>query len=63
MALKQITSKEDKSEDRVPCPRCGEKALIIEGRFIRWLTCPSCKFKKLIEKEDENTKVKIVSLK
>ena len=61
MALKQITP--PKEEDKLVCPRCGEEALIIDGRFIRWLTCPSCKFKKLIKKEDEKTKVKVVSLK
>ncbi|MBN2203188.1 MAG: hypothetical protein JW700_03310 [Candidatus Aenigmarchaeota archaeon] len=61
MALKQMEEKGD--EDKVNCPQCGQKALLIEARFIRWLTCPNCKFKKLIEKKDDSTKVKIVSLK
>ncbi|MFH0928916.1 MAG: hypothetical protein V1818_01005 [Candidatus Aenigmatarchaeota archaeon] len=61
MALKQIKDKGD--DDKVTCPKCGEKALLIEARFIRWLTCPSCKFRKLIAKEDDSTKVRIVSLK
>jgi DNA-directed RNA polymerase subunit RPC12/RpoP len=61
MAVKQMTPKGD--EDKVTCPKCGEKALIIDGRFIKWLTCPSCKYKKLIKKEDEAKKVRIVSLK
>jgi Zn finger protein HypA/HybF involved in hydrogenase expression len=58
MAIKQISSVED---DKMRCPRCGEEALVIEGKFVRWLTCPKCKFKKLMRKEDE--KIKIVSLK
>ncbi len=58
MAIKQISSEGDK---KIRCPRCGEEALIIEGRFVRWLTCPKCKFKKLMRKEEE--KVKVVSLK
>lgn len=61
MAVKQLDNRED--ENVISCPKCGERALLINARFIRWLTCPSCKFRKLIEKEDENTKVKIVSLK
>jgi len=61
MAVKQITPKGD--EDKINCPKCGERALIIEGRFIRWLTCPNCKFKKLLKKEDETKRVRIVSLK
>ena len=51
MATKQIVPKGD--EEKITCPKCGEKALIIEGRFIRWLTCPSCKYKKLLQKEDD----------
>lgn len=61
MAVKQMVPKGD--EDKINCPKCGEKALIIEGRFIRWLTCPNCKYKKLLEKRDDAQKVRIVSLK
>lgn len=61
MAVKQMAQKGD--EDKVTCPKCGEKALIIDGRFIKWLTCPNCKYKKLLEKQDEAKKVRIVSLK
>jgi len=61
MALKQISPPPE--SDRTRCPRCGEEAIIIDGRFVRWLTCPKCKFKKLLEKEDETTKVKVTSLK
>jgi len=61
MALKQIDNK--KQSDMKRCPRCGEDAIIIDGRFVRWLNCPSCKFKKLLEKEDETTNVKITNLK
>ena len=56
MALKQI---DKKSSDTKKCPRCGGEAIIIDGRFVRWLNCPSCKFKKLIAKEDQTTNVKI----
>ena len=59
MALRQISPPE--KSDRVPCPRCGEEAIIIDGKTVRWLTCPKCKFKKLMEKEDEG--VKVTSLK
>lgn len=55
MALKQISSKDDIKR----CPRCGGEAIIIDGRLVRWLNCPSCKFKKIIEKEDTTTNVKI----
>jgi tRNA(Ile2) C34 agmatinyltransferase TiaS len=61
MAIKQLSPAA--SEDRPKCPRCGEEAIYIDGRFVRWLTCPKCKFKKLLEKEDEMTKVRIVDLK
>jgi len=61
MALKQISPAPD--SDRPRCPRCGEEAIYIDGRFVRWLTCPKCKFKKLLEKEDEVTKIKITNLK
>jgi len=59
MALKQINPEPTKKN---PCPRCGQEALIIEGKFVRWLTCinPKCRFKKLMEKEDN---IKVVSLK
>jgi ssDNA-binding Zn-finger/Zn-ribbon topoisomerase 1 len=56
MALKQIEKKES---DMKKCPRCGQDAIIIDGRFVRWLNCPSCKFKKLIEKEDTTTNVNV----
>lgn len=61
MALKQISPPPE--SDRKRCPRCGGEAIIIDGRFVRWLNCPNCKFKKLLEKEDEVTKVKITDLK
>jgi len=61
MALKQISPPTE--GDRTRCPRCGEEAIFIDGRFVRWLTCPKCKFKKLLEKKDETTQVKVVSLK
>ena len=59
MAIKQLEP--PKKDDRVFCPRCGEEAIIIDGRFVKWLTCPKCKFKKLMEKEDEG--IKVTSLK
>jgi ssDNA-binding Zn-finger/Zn-ribbon topoisomerase 1 len=60
MALKQIKS--SKESDMKRCPRCGEDAIIIDGRFVRWLNCPHCKFKKLLEKEDTTTDVKVRDL-
>jgi len=59
MALKQLGPSENK--DRALCPRCGEEAIVIDGRTVKWLNCPKCKFKKLIEKEDEG--IKVTSLK
>jgi len=35
----------------------------VEGMFVKWLTCPKCKFKKLIRKEEELRPVRVVSLK
>ena len=61
MAVKQMAQKGD--EDKINCPKCGEKALIIDGRTIKWLTCPNCKYKKLIKKEEDTQRVRIVSLK
>ena len=55
MALKQLEPPEE--SDRVKCPRCGEEAIIIDGRFVIWLTCPKCKFKKLMEKKDKGIRV------
>jgi ssDNA-binding Zn-finger/Zn-ribbon topoisomerase 1 len=60
MALKQIEPK--KQSDMKRCPRCGGEAIIIDGRFVRWLNCPNCKFKKLLEKEDETTNVKVTNI-
>lgn len=57
MALKQIANK--KQSDMQRCPRCGEEAIIIDGRFVRWLNCPNCKFKKLLQKEDTSMDVKV----
>lgn len=59
MAVKQI-DKTEKVTD--PCPRCNTQLLTIDGTFIRWLTCPECKYKKLIEKKEKKT-VKVVPLK
>ena len=56
MATKQIDKKEG-SKDRTRCSQCGEEALIIDSKLVQWITCPKCKFKKLIEKEDEGIKV------
>jgi ssDNA-binding Zn-finger/Zn-ribbon topoisomerase 1 len=60
MALKQIENK--KQSDTTRCPRCGEEAILIDGRIVRWLNCPNCKFKKLLEKEDTTTNVKVRDL-
>lgn len=59
MAIKQLEP--SKKDDRVFCPRCGEEAIIIDGKIVKWLTCPKCKFKKLMEKEDDG--IKVTSLK
>jgi hypothetical protein len=58
MALRQLGSK----GGRELCPRCGsEPLLFIEGTFIKWATCPKCRYKKLLEKE--KTGPRVVSLK
>jgi ssDNA-binding Zn-finger/Zn-ribbon topoisomerase 1 len=58
MALKQISNSK-KDSDTKRCPKCGEEAIIIDGRFVRWLNCPSCKYKKLLQKEDTLNDVKV----
>jgi DNA-directed RNA polymerase subunit RPC12/RpoP len=58
MALKQLSGS-FRETDSTKCPRCGSAAIIIDGRFVRWLTCPSCKFKKLIKMEDKATQVRV----
>lgn len=46
------------------CPSCGKPLLTIEGSFVRWLTCPDCRYTKLIKKSDQERKaVKITPLK
>lgn len=57
MAIKQM---EDKTTDRVFCPRCGQEAIIIDGKTVKWLNCPKCKFKKLMEKHDDTIRVKSI---
>ena len=54
VALKQMR---EKSKDRTTCPRCGAEALLIQATTVKWLTCPYCKFKKLMEAEKEDIKV------
>ncbi|MEM5804596.1 MAG: hypothetical protein QXU82_01980 [Candidatus Aenigmatarchaeota archaeon] len=50
MALRNIAQRE---KGELMCPRCGQKMLVIDGSFIKWLTCPSCKYRKLEEKPEE----------
>jgi len=59
MALKQISPAPSKKNQ---CPRCGQEALIIEGKTVKWFTCinPKCRFKKLMENEEN---IKVVPLK
>lgn len=57
MAIRQIPPGKEKSKDRTRCPRCGEEALIIDSKLVQWITCPKCKFKKLVEKKDRGVKV------
>jgi len=61
MAIKQIAP--PPKGDTVRCPKCGEEAIYIDGRFVRWLKCPKCKFTKLMKKDDETREVKVVHLK
>jgi DNA-directed RNA polymerase subunit RPC12/RpoP len=56
MAVRQIAPSEE-SKDRIRCPKCGEEALIIDSKLVQWITCPSCKFKKLVKKRDKGIKV------
>ncbi|MDD5416584.1 MAG: hypothetical protein PHU12_01260 [Candidatus Aenigmarchaeota archaeon] len=55
MALKQVGK--SRSSDITNCPRCGGEAVFIDGKTIKWLTCTKCKFKKVMEKEQENVQV------
>lgn len=49
MAMKQVGNKEDTKI----CPRCGAAELLyIEGSLTKWVTCPKCRFKKLMEKDE-----------
>ena len=61
MAIKQIAPPPE--GDKISCPKCGEEAIYIDGRFVRWLKCPNCKFTKLMKKDDETREVKVVHLK
>jgi len=50
MALKTTRIKE---EDTKICPRCMHELIAIDGRLTKWLTCQSCKWKKLVGKEND----------
>ena len=56
MATRGFDRKEG-SKDRTRCPQCGEEALIIDSKLVQWITCPKCKFKKLMKKEPKGIKV------
>lgn len=56
MAIKQTPQTRVKN----PCPECESELLVIDGQFVKWFTCPNCKFRKLSEKTE---KIKVVSLK
>jgi ssDNA-binding Zn-finger/Zn-ribbon topoisomerase 1 len=60
MAVKQLNAKVVTESER--CPDCREKLLKIEGTFIKWVTCPNCKYKKLKEMEPKRS-VPITSMK
>ena len=57
MAIRQIPPGKEQSKDRTKCPKCGKEALIIDSKLVQWITCPECKFKKLVRKEDKGVKV------
>lgn len=38
-----------------PCPRCGKDLVVIESKLVKWLNCPSCKFRKLVPIKDFKT--------
>ncbi|MFZ3077477.1 MAG: hypothetical protein WA139_03420 [Candidatus Aenigmatarchaeota archaeon] len=48
MALKNVSEGE-------PCPRCGKDLVVIESSLVKWLNCPSCRFKKLVPIKDRGT--------
>jgi len=39
-----------------PCPRCGKDLVVIESKLVKWLNCPSCKFKKVVPIKDGTIK-------
>ena len=57
MAVKTI----EQEKEGKTCPRCGQQMLVIDGSFIRWLTCPHCKYKKLEEKEKDK-RIRVTSM-
>ena len=57
MGIKSIYEKEDAPKE---CPRCKGELIVIDGNLVKWLTCTSCKWKKLAGKEDKV--IKIVSM-
>ena len=42
-----------KAQAKPVCPKCGQDLLIIDGSFVRWLTCPHCKYRNLEQKNDQ----------
>lgn len=38
-----------------PCPRCGKDLVVIESKLVKWLNCPSCRFKKLLPIKETGT--------
>lgn len=51
MALRTTRRRED---DPKVCPRCTQELISIDGRLTKWLTCQSCKWKKLVAKENDS---------
>ena len=45
------------TEASTQCPRCSADLLTIPGIITSWLTCPKCKYTKLIEKERGKPKI------
>ncbi len=53
IAVKLMAAKNESGGE--PCPRCGKELVVIESRLVKWLTCPGCKFKKLLPIREAGT--------
>jgi len=52
-----LNAKFEKEDSPTICPRCKHDLITIDGNLVKWLTCTTCKWKKLAGKEEKVIKI------